>query len=89
MKRLIELCVAEQKELIKRLASEKHKDPINLKYRLDSQGKKYGKVIEFRCTRGIQAARRLVSPVQKLDCGCVTDLLSTIEQGHPGAAQVE
>lgn len=40
-------CV-EQKELMKRLASEKHRDPINLKYRLDSQGKKYGKIIEFR-----------------------------------------
>ncbi|CAL8468578.1 g8118 [Coccomyxa elongata] len=41
-------CRQISKELMKRLASEKHRDPINLKYRLDSQGKKYGKIIEFR-----------------------------------------
>lgn len=65
---MIKLFVAEQKELIKRLASEKHKDPINMKYRLDSQGKKYGKIIEFRCIRGIQA-----SYINKLDCNILID----------------
>ena len=37
-----------QAELLDRLANEKPKDPLDLRNRLDSQGKRYGKVIEFR-----------------------------------------
>ncbi len=37
-----------QAELLDRLANEKPKDPLDLRNRLDSQGKRYGKVIDFR-----------------------------------------
>ena len=37
-----------QAELLDRLANEKPKDPLDLRNRLDSQGKRHGKVIEFR-----------------------------------------
>ena len=40
--------LAAQAELLDRLANEKPKDPLDLRNRLDSQGKRYGKVIEFR-----------------------------------------
>ncbi len=42
-------CPDVQAELLDRLGNEKPKDPLDLRNRLDSQGKRYGKVIEFRC----------------------------------------
>ena len=39
-----------QAELLDRLAKEKPKDALDLRNRLDSQGKRYGRVIQFRCT---------------------------------------
>lgn len=41
-------CVPLQKELIYRISAEKHKDPLDLRNRLDSQGKRYGKIINFK-----------------------------------------
>ena len=38
-----------QAELLDRLAKEKPKDALDLRNRLDSQGKRYGRVIQFRC----------------------------------------
>ena len=46
-------CPDVQAELLDRLGNEKPKDPLDLRNRLDSQGKRYGKVIEFRCVASL------------------------------------